>query len=105
MPLPIRKVLKVAAYVAVGLGSTAAVYLLAAFVGSSIPVAKAQPRFQVQAAFDRAAVKLRLVHPVQHGAIDLAPAAHVKNSDYSAHGVMVSFRFNLDLRSSSYSPT
>ena len=43
MPLPIRKVLKVAAYVAVGLGSTAAVYLLAAFVGSRIPVAKAQP--------------------------------------------------------------
>ena len=66
-------------------------------------MAEAQPWFQMQAAFDRAAVKLGLVHTVEHGTVDFAAAAHVKNSNYSAHGVIVSFKFNLVLRRLSYS--
>jgi len=36
------------------------------------------PRLEMHAAFHRAAVVLRLVHPRQHGAVDVAPPAGIK---------------------------
>jgi hypothetical protein len=53
-------------------------------------VAEAQAWFNVQVAFGRAAVELGVVHAPEHLAIDGAAAAHVKNTYYSAHGVMTS---------------
>ena len=64
---------------------------------------EAESGFEMQAAFHRTTVELGLVHTVEHGAVDFASAAHVKNADYSAHGVIVSFRFNLVFSRLSYS--
>ena len=49
-------------------------------------MAQAHARLQVQAAFVRAAVRLRLVHAVQHRVRDGALAAGVEDAGDAAHG-------------------
>jgi hypothetical protein len=51
-------------------------------------VAHAQRFFQVQLALVRAPVVLAFIHAVQRGAVDLALARGIKNSDNSAHGAI-----------------
>ena len=50
-------------------------------------VAEPDSRFDVQAAFVGAAMKLRFVHAVQHRTIDVALASGVKDAGDAAHGV------------------
>jgi len=49
-------------------------------------VAEADAGFQVDVALDRTAVELGLIHAFEGGALEIAPAARVKNANYSAHG-------------------
>ena len=50
------------------------------------PVPQADARLDMQAALVRAAMELGFVHPVQHGTIDVAPAAGIENAGDAAHG-------------------
>jgi len=47
---------------------------------------EADAGFQVDVALDRTAVELGLVHAFESGALEITPAARVKNANYSAHG-------------------
>jgi len=51
-------------------------------------MAKSDAGFEMQAAFIRAAMELRLVHAMEHGAINVAFASGVKDAGDAAHGVL-----------------
>ncbi|KFB73971.1 MAG: hypothetical protein AW09_000756 [Candidatus Accumulibacter phosphatis] len=51
------------------------------------PVPQAKAWFDMQSTLIRATMVLRLVHPHEHGAIDVTPAPSIENSGYAAHGL------------------
>ena len=61
-------------------------------------MSEANARLDVHAALHRTAVVLRLVHPRQHGAIDVTPPAGVENSCYAAHDIYPGYLSNTWLK-------
>ena len=63
-------------------------------------MAEAYTRFDVEAAFIRTAMVLRLVHTRENGTIDLTPTTRIEYSGYAAHRRYRSRKIQIILRSS-----